>query len=93
MKWDVRLEGGPADGDKAECDGPLPSKVFTTYCGGCVDWHWFSTPTEGAEVYEQAEFEPEAKTAKYVYADLTVRGGGDIDERVRHPGPRELVPA
>ena len=30
MRYDVRLEGGPADGDTAICNAPLPVQVFVT---------------------------------------------------------------
>lgn len=88
MQWDVRLEGGPADGDQAVCDGPLPPKVFTTFCDGCKDWHWFSEPTRGAEVYSRESSEDGERTAKYIYTDLDTTGP-ERDERGR--GRREPV--
>ena len=70
MKWDVRLEGGPADGDHAECKGPLPREVFATFCQGCKDWHWFSAPHQGAEVYHHDDDDRDEAWARYVYAGL-----------------------
>jgi hypothetical protein len=84
VQWNVRLEGGPADGDTAICDGPLPPKVFTTFCTGCKDWHWFSIRKPGSEVYNKSTDDPANSHAKYVYSELGVPGEG-IDTRTREP--------
>ena len=84
--WNVRLEGGPADGDEAMTDQMLPSKLWVAWCPDHKEWHWFSKAETGCELYRLTETDEVALTARYVHSDIS--HGPSISER-----ERELVPA
>lgn len=70
VRWDVRLEGGPFDGDKGEAkfDGTeLPERLWVMPCKSCGT-HWFSEWVRGGEVYNRKEVDEGARNAKYVWA-------------------------
>lgn len=85
--WDVRLEGGPFDGDRADVEWSLaPRRLWVTFCPACQDSHWFVKPVEGgAECYRLAEHDDEALTAKYVQGDLELGGGEHLTSRRKVP--------
>lgn len=77
--YDVRLEGGPADGDVGKCN-ILPYRIYATMCPRCDDWHWYPEPEEGAEVYRQQDVDRLSNRAKYVYTGLNI--GNDLEVEV-----------
>lgn len=90
MEYDVRLEGGPADGDEGRCDGPLPPNLYACFCKGCGDWHWFTAqdPNWVGEVYVKSSQDDAIGEAKYTFKDIA--SGPSVDERERE---RDLITA
>lgn len=80
--FDVRLEGGPADGDEGRCN-ELPGRIYAALCPRCADWHWYGEREGGCEVYVQAEVDRLSNFARYVYEELHVRDGLVDTERRR----------
>jgi len=75
MSWNIRLEGGPADGDHAICEGEPPTTLWVAYCHGHKDWHWFLEAFSGCEVYHRDEYDFEAMTASFVYEEMGLLTG------------------
>ena len=98
MTWEVRLEGGPFDGDNGRVDPPLTPKMWVEVCPrGICGTHWYRSAVRGCEVYKLKEQDDKARNAKYVYDGLGQGGGGEqITEEVDNGEGikrRELIPA
>lgn len=74
-EWEVRLEGGPADGDSGFVkDRSLPPKVWAAWCSNCRDFHWYDKPKPFTDSYAMAE--QGVNWARYVWEDLLT--GDDV---------------
>ena len=69
-RYQVRLVGGPFEGDAAEIDGPLPPNIWVTSCPRCGT-HWYDKPGDGAR-YRQEEVEE--NLAVYIFTDANLGG-------------------
>lgn len=70
MEWNVRLEGGPADGDTAQTDFEPPELLYVVWCPAHMVWHWYAEPASGGERYRKAEVEMRSLQARYIFEDL-----------------------
>lgn len=80
MLWEAKLVGGPFDGDRAQVD-ETPVSIWAMQCQKCKQEGctvWFSEWTQGAERYAREEVDIEARTAKYVHADMSL--GPHVEE-------------
>ena len=83
--WNVRLEGGPADGDHAEVGQDPPLRLWVGWCESHREWHWFPQPYKGCEPYVRAELNRQSQFARFVYEDMITRAP--------HRATRERAPA
>lgn len=79
-QFQVKLLGGPADGDEGIYDGALAPSLWAGWCKGCREWHWFEKRIPGFEKYTQHEVDNGNRKATYVYSDCNL-GGTPVDER------------
>ena len=78
--WNVRLEGGPADGDHAEIQEEPSERIWVGWCEGHREWHWFHDPYEGCERYVRREHDRQSQITKFVWEDLLTGSPGLREE-------------